>query len=65
MGRSYWRASAFAGLLGLVISGGVGVDLAAADPGDEDQTGAEHAEQDLADTSIEQTRKRESSGPLF
>jgi Domain of unknown function (DUF1929)/FG-GAP repeat len=57
MGRSYWRASAFAGLFGLVISVGMGVDLAAAQPGDEDQAGAEHAEQDLADTSIEQIER--------
>ena len=57
MGRSYWRASALAGLFGLIISAGMGVDLAAAHPGDEDQTDAEHAKQDLADTSIEQIEK--------
>ena len=57
MGRRYWRTSALAGLFGLVISVGMGVDLAAAHPGDEDQADAEHAKQDLAGTSIEQIER--------
>ena len=54
MRRRYLRASALAGLFGLITSVGLGVDLAAAHPGDHDQTDAEHAKQDLAGTSIEQ-----------
>ena len=57
MRRKYWRASALAGLFGLIISAGVGVDLAAAHPGDEKKTDAEHAKQDLAGTSITQIEK--------
>ena len=57
MRRRYWRASALAGLLGLITSIGVGVDLAAAHPGDENQKDAEHAKQDLAGTSITQIEK--------
>ena len=57
MRRRCWRASALAGLFGLIISAGVGVDLAAAHPGDEKKTDAEHAKQDLADTSITQIEK--------
>ena len=53
MRRRYWRVSALAGLFGLITSIGIGVDVAAAHPGD-DKTDAEHAKQDLADTSIEQ-----------
>ena len=56
MRRRYWRASALAGLFGLITSIGIGVDFAAAHPGDE-KTDAEHAKQDLADTSIEQIEK--------
>ena len=48
--------SALAGLFGLITSIGIGVDFAAAHPGDE-KTDAEHAKQDLADTSIEQIEK--------
>ena len=57
MGGRYWRTSALAGLFGLVISVGMGVDLAAAHPGDEDQADSEHAKQDLAGTSIEQIER--------
>jgi hypothetical protein len=53
----YWRASALAGLLGLIMSFGMGVDLAAAHPGDEKQTDVEHAKEDLASTSIEKIEK--------
>ena len=56
MRRRYWRVSALAGLFGLITSIGIGVDFAAAHPGDE-KTDAEHAKQDLADTSIEQIEK--------
>ena len=55
--RRYWRASALAGLVGLIMSLGVGADLAAAHPGDENHKDAEHAKQDLADTSITQIEK--------
>jgi hypothetical protein len=57
MRRRYLRASAFAGLFGLITSVGLGVDLAAANPGDHDQTDAEHAKQDLAGISIEQIER--------
>ena len=40
-----------------MITVGMGVDLAAAHPGDEDQADAEHAKQDLAGTSIEQIER--------
>ena len=57
MSRTYWRASALAGLLGLIMSFGMGVNLAAAHPGDENQKDTEHAKEDLASTSIEQIEK--------
>jgi hypothetical protein len=57
MSRTYWRESALAGLLGLIISFGMGVNLAAAHPGDENQKDTEHAKEDLASTSIEQIEK--------
>ena len=57
MSRMYWRASALAGLLGLIMSFGMGVNLAAAHPGDENQKDTEHAKEDLASTSIEQIEK--------
>jgi hypothetical protein len=57
MRHRYWRASALAGLLGLIISFGMGVDLAAAHPGDENQKDVEHAKEDLASTSIEKIEK--------
>jgi hypothetical protein len=57
MRRRYWRASALAGLLGFITSIGMGVDLAAAHPGDESHEDAAHAKQDLADTSITQIEK--------
>src|SRR5215217_4967484 len=57
MRRTYWRASALAGLLGLIMSFGMGVNLAAAHPGDEPQKDTEHAKEDLASTSIEQIEK--------
>jgi hypothetical protein len=53
----YWRASALAGLLGLIMSFGMGVNLAAAHPGEENQKDTEHAKEDLASTSIEQIEK--------
>jgi hypothetical protein len=55
--RRYWHASALAGLLGLIMSVGVGIDLAAAHPGDENHKDAEHAKEDLAGTSIVQIEK--------
>ena len=58
MRRRYWRAGALAGVFGLITSVGIGVDLAAAHPGDENRTDAEHAKQDLAGTSIEQIEKQ-------
>jgi hypothetical protein len=57
MRRKYWRASALAGLLGLIMSFGMGVDLAVAHPGDENQKDIEHAKEDLASTPIEQIEK--------
>ena len=57
MRHRYWRASALAGLLGLIMSFGMGVDLAAAHPGDENQKDIEHAKEDLASTSIEKIEK--------
>lgn len=58
MFRRYWHASALAATFGLIISVGVGVDVAAAHPpnGDE-KADAAHAKQDLAGTSIEQIEK--------
>jgi len=58
MRRRYWRASALAGLFGLIISAGIGVDLAAAHPGEGEHTDAEHAKEDLAGTSIEKIEKQ-------
>ncbi len=57
MRRRYWRASALAGLLGLITSVSTGVGIAAAHPGDGDENDAEHAKQDLAGTSIEKIEK--------
>jgi Galactose oxidase-like, Early set domain/FG-GAP repeat len=57
MRRTYLRASALAGLLGLIMSFGMGVNLATAHPGDENQKDTEHAKEDLASTSIEQIEK--------
>jgi Domain of unknown function (DUF1929)/FG-GAP repeat len=57
MARRHWRVSALAGLLGLIMSFGVGVNLAAAHPDDENQKDTEHAKEDLANTSIEQIEK--------
>jgi len=52
-----WRACALAGILGLTLSAGVGWDLAAAHPGEDHQTDAQHAKQDLAGTSITEIEK--------
>jgi Domain of unknown function (DUF1929)/FG-GAP repeat len=57
MRRRYWRASALAGLLGLITSVSTGIGIAAAHPGDENQKDVEHAKEDLASTSIEQIEK--------
>src|SRR4029453_17771973 len=57
MRRRYSRATALAGLVGLIISFGMSVDRAAAHPGHGDETDAEHAKEDLAGTSIEQIEK--------
>ena len=46
-----------AGIFGLVMSVSTGVGLAAAHPGDGDETDAEHAKEDLASTSITQIEK--------
>jgi Galactose oxidase-like, Early set domain/FG-GAP repeat len=46
-----------AGIFGLVMSVSTGVGLAAAHPGDGDETDAEHAKEDLASTSINQIEK--------
>jgi hypothetical protein len=53
MRRRSWRIGALPGLFGLITSIGLGVDLAAAHPGDE-RTDAEHAKRDLAGAPIEQ-----------
>jgi hypothetical protein len=55
--RRFWRASALAGLVGLIISAGVSVPLATAHPGDEKHDDAAHAKEDLAGTPIEQIEK--------
>jgi Galactose oxidase-like, Early set domain/FG-GAP repeat len=52
MRRSNWRVSALGGLFGLIMTVSMGVDLAAAHPGDDARKDAEHATQDLAGTSI-------------
>jgi Galactose oxidase-like, Early set domain/FG-GAP repeat len=57
MRRKYWRTSALAGLLGLIATVTMGVDLAAAHPGDE-KPDAEHAKQDLAGTSIQEIERQ-------
>src|SRR4051812_15725113 len=57
MPRRYRRASALAGLFGLILSFGIGVDLAAAHPGEGNEKDAEHAKEDLAGTSIEKIEK--------
>ncbi|HEY6681627.1 MAG TPA: hypothetical protein VI030_01555, partial [Propionibacteriaceae bacterium] len=57
MRRRYWRASALAGLFGLIASVGTGMGIAFAHPGD-DETDAEHAKEDLASTSIEKIEKQ-------
>ena len=57
MRRRYWRASALAGLVGLIISLGMGVGLGGR-PSAAMKTDAEHAKQDLAGTSIEQIEKQ-------
>jgi len=57
MQRRYWRASALAGLLGLITSASTGVGIAFAHPGAGNETDAEHAKQDLAGTSIEKIEK--------
>ncbi len=58
MRRRYSRASALGGLVGLILSLSIGVDVAAAHPPGDDQAGVEHAKQDLAGTSIEQIEKQ-------
>ena len=57
MWRRYCRASALAGLTGLIMSVSIGVGGAAAHPGDGNQTDADHAKEDLAGTSIVQIEK--------
>jgi Domain of unknown function (DUF1929)/FG-GAP repeat len=57
MRRRYWRASALAGLFGLITSVSAGLGIAFAHPGD-DETDAEHAKEDLASTSIEKIEKQ-------
>ena len=58
MRRRYSRASALGGLVGLIISVSIGVDVAAAHPPGDDQADVEHAKEDLAGTSIEQIEKQ-------
>jgi Galactose oxidase-like, Early set domain/FG-GAP repeat len=55
--RRYWRASALAGLLGLITSVSTGMGIAFAHPVD-DETDTEHAKEDLASTSIEKIEKQ-------
>jgi galactose oxidase-like protein/FG-GAP repeat protein len=55
MWRRYCRASALAGLTGLIMSASIGAGLAAAHPADGHD--AEHAKEDLAGTSIVQIEK--------
>ena len=57
MWRRYWRASALAGLTGLIISVSIGAGTAVAHPGEGNETDADHAKEDLAGTSIVQIEK--------
>jgi Domain of unknown function (DUF1929)/FG-GAP repeat len=57
MRRRYWRATALAGLFGLITCVSTGIGIAFAHPGD-DETDVEHAKQDLAGTSIEKIEKQ-------
>jgi hypothetical protein len=57
MRRKYWRASALAGLLGLIISVSTGIGIAVAHPGEGSEKDTEHAEEDLAGTSIVKIEK--------
>ena len=57
LGR-YRRATALAGLVGLIMSATTGIGLAAAHPGEGDEhTDVEHAKEDLADQPITQIEK--------
>ena len=58
MWRRYRRATALAGLVGLIMSATTGIGLAAAHPGEGDEhTDVEHAKEDLADQPITQIEK--------
>ena len=57
MWRRYLRASALAGLTGLIISASIGAGTAVAHPGEGNETDADHAKEDLAGTSIVQIEK--------
>jgi hypothetical protein len=51
------RASALAGLTGLIMSASIGAGTAVAHPGEGNETDADHAKEDLAGTSIVQIEK--------
>ena len=57
MWRRYLRASALAGLTGLIMSASIGAGTAVAHPGEGNETDADHAKEDLAGTSIVQIEK--------
>ncbi len=57
MWRRYMRASALAGLTGLIMSASIGAGTAVAHPGEGNETDADHAKEDLAGTSIVQIEK--------
>jgi hypothetical protein len=57
MHRRYLRASALAGLLGLITSVSTGIGIAVAHPGEGNEDGTEHAKEDLAGTSIVKIEK--------
>ena len=57
MWHRYLRASALAGLTGLIISASVGAGTAVAHPGEGNETDADHAKEDFAGTSIVQIEK--------
>jgi len=57
MRRKYWRASALAGLLGLITSVTTGIGVAVAHPGAGNDNDTEHAAEDLAGTSIVKIEK--------
>jgi hypothetical protein len=57
MDRTYLRLAASGAVFGVIMSVSPALDVATAYPGGENETAGEHAQQDLAGTSIDQTEK--------